>query len=130
MGRDSECRAIKHFSICTPKILFECRAKAKEYNGKGSDHLVGLWYLLKSAVKALLIGWYGDVLMRRMPRIFVKEENRCDSNCRPWTIVRIFRTPNLAIQCVTNVLATISAVIACAGIASGQREKRSMNVTK
>ena len=53
-----------------------------------------------------------------------------DSNCGPLSVVTVDGTPNRAIQPLTNALATDSAVIFMMGMASGQRVKRSMHVSR
>lgn len=53
--------------------------------------------------------------MRRMPRILVILENRCDSNYFPLSVVRIFGTSNFEIQCVTNIQPLVFAVISRTG---------------
>ena len=53
-----------------------------------------------------------------------------DSNWRPRSVEMVDGTPNLAIHPEANVKATVSAVMSGMGSASGQRVKRSMQVSR
>lgn len=96
----------------SPKSSLNVEGRPKSTMSRDYVHRVGLWHFKaclrvqwERSTKTLLAGWYGDVMMRRVPRIRLKEMKRCDSNCRLWSVVRIFGTQNLKIQCMTNVRA-------------------------
>ena len=65
-----------------------------------------------------------------VPNNCMRCDHRADSNCDPLSVVIVDGTPNLEIQPLTKVLATVSAVILVIGMASGQRVKWSTHVSR
>ena len=70
------------------------------------------------------------VLHRVEPRSCISSRQRADSNWLPRSVVTVDGTPNLEIHPLTNALATMSAIIAEIGMASGQRVNLSTHVKR
>ena len=60
----------------------------------------------------------------------MKDFHRLDPNCPPRSVVMVDGTPNSDTQVWIKALATVSVVPSVMGIASGQRVKRSTQVSR
>ncbi len=69
------------------------------------------------------------VLSRVVPSICMSCDHSRDSNWRPLSVVTVEGTPNLEILPLMNSCATVSAVMSEMAKASGQRVKRSTQVS-
>ena len=65
-----------------------------------------------------------------MPSIRHSSLKRLDSNWRPWSVVIFAGTPKRAIHVERRAEEAVVASISGIGVASGQREKRSIHVTQ
>ena len=67
---------------------------------------------------------------RTIPNWLHKPSLNFDSNCAPLCVVIVVGVPNRAIHPLKNASATVSALISTSGMASGQRVKRSTQVSR
>ena len=82
------------------------------------------------SIMPLDCGWYDVVMLLLTPRREQSSVHRREVNCRPLSVTIDAGTPYRETQCRSSARAQSSAVIEVNGIASSQREKRSMTVRR
>jgi hypothetical protein len=73
-------------------------------------------------------GWKAVVRDSWIPHMLAREWKSCDSNCRPWSVVKVCGHPKRVIHPDTKARDTVTAVISGRGMSSGQRVMRSTAV--